>query len=127
MEPVVTLENLNVALQDGIAALPISGRALKALRRLKIRTVLDFLVLNIEDIPPLRNCGVVTINDLETVQRKLRSRLPAGTLTFATAPAPAPAQSESCSPRSRTSSASTINMSVLPTFAVPNVSSYRRH
>lgn len=57
---------------NNIATLALTTRGLKALRRLKVNTVRDFLFLDLEVVGPLQNCGAITRQHLAEVQARLR-------------------------------------------------------
>lgn len=65
-----------VLLHDGddIATLGLTARGLKALRRLRVNSVRDFLFLDLEAVGPLHNCGAITRKHLAEVQAGLRGQ-----------------------------------------------------
>ncbi len=69
-------DEIGLLLRKSVAELELSVRGLKALARLRIDTVADFLKVDLEKPPLIRNCGSVTVRELADLQQSLRQRLP---------------------------------------------------
>jgi hypothetical protein len=69
-------DEIGLLLRKSVAELELSVRGLKALARLRIDTVADFLKVDLEKPPLIRNCGSVTVRALADLQWSLRQRLP---------------------------------------------------
>lgn len=65
--------NGDMGLQTDIAELPLSVRGMKALRRLSVSTVREFLALDLSEPLDLPNCGEATYRDLVAKQRMVAS------------------------------------------------------
>ncbi len=64
--------HLAVKHNDDISVLRLSVRGRKALRRLRVTTVQEFLSLNLANIGPLSNCGTITWEELGRVQTEIQ-------------------------------------------------------
>jgi hypothetical protein len=65
-------------IDEDIRGLGLTSRGLKALRRLKVKAVREFLLLDLTGLSRLQNCGAVTREHLIQVQADLRRRFGPG-------------------------------------------------
>lgn len=110
--------NGDVELHTNIAELPLSVRGRKALRRLNVNTVREFLAMDLTQPLDLPNCGETTYRELVAKQTMIASRLTPEGLLRHDAPLKSPTADEAMERRRQAarSAFTEKNVRLLPLF-----------